>query len=221
MDRTITDALRRAASLTRAGRPFEATEAIQAALSGSPPPPSEEGETGRSSRPSVPPFPTLDLEATRIDPDRTASTAAPKTAAPAGGAAGRGRVGRFTRPLAETIRDLAALRRTIETTPAGRAGPPPIPDGARWLTRTFASVHGSRDYRVYVPARTSAGRPAGLVLMLHGCKQDPDDFAVGTGMNVQAGATGMIVVYPAQTRRGQPVALLELVQCGRPAAGRR
>jgi poly(hydroxyalkanoate) depolymerase family esterase len=35
--------------------------------------------------------------------------------------------------------------------------------------------------------------------MLHGCKQDPDDFARGTNMNSVAEAHGLAVVYPAQS----------------------
>jgi poly(hydroxyalkanoate) depolymerase family esterase len=37
-----------------------------------------------------------------------------------------------------------------------------------------------------------------MVVMLHGCKQTPDDFAVGTRMNELADELGFIVVYPAQ-----------------------
>ena len=35
--------------------------------------------------------------------------------------------------------------------------------------------------------------------MLHGCKQDPDDFAVGTHMNANAETHGLLVAYPGQT----------------------
>jgi poly(hydroxyalkanoate) depolymerase family esterase len=75
----------------------------------------------------------------------------------------------------------------------------PVPDGADYLTRTFTCEAGSRDYKVYVPSHTD-GSKRPLIIMLHGCTQNPDDFAVGTGMNRLAEERGFIVAYP-----GQPV----------------
>jgi poly(hydroxyalkanoate) depolymerase family esterase len=40
--------------------------------------------------------------------------------------------------------------------------------------------------------------------MLHGCTQDPDDFARGTGMNDAALEQGFFVLYPAQAQNANP-----------------
>lgn len=69
----------------------------------------------------------------------------------------------------------------------------------RFIKRSYANGAGTRTYKVYLPARFR-GRSAPLVVMLHGCKQTPDDFAAGTRMNRMADELGFIVVYPAQAR---------------------
>ncbi len=66
---------------------------------------------------------------------------------------------------------------------------------------SFSNAAGTRAYKLYVPSTYSAGKPAALVVMLHGCTQDPDDFAKGTQMNVLAEEMGCLVVYPAQSRQ--------------------
>ena len=64
----------------------------------------------------------------------------------------------------------------------------------------------TRRYKLYVPAGLTgtAGHPRPLVVMLHGCTQNPDDFAVGTGMNEQARAQGFCVLYPEQSPDANP-----------------
>jgi poly(hydroxyalkanoate) depolymerase family esterase len=77
-----------------------------------------------------------------------------------------------------------------------RSKAPPVPEGARFETRTFVNEGGARTYKVYVPSDPGARLP--VVVMLHGCTQDPDDFATGTRMNEIAEAQKFLVVYPAQ-----------------------
>jgi poly(hydroxyalkanoate) depolymerase family esterase len=61
----------------------------------------------------------------------------------------------------------------------------------------------ARDYKLYIPPQAGE-QPLPLVLMLHGCTQDPDDFAAGTRMNALAREQGCYVLYPAQSRQANP-----------------
>jgi poly(hydroxyalkanoate) depolymerase family esterase len=69
----------------------------------------------------------------------------------------------------------------------------------KFLTASWTNHAGTRAFKVYVPSRYH-GQALPLVVMLHGCKQDPDDFAAGTGMNAIAEQNDCFVVYPAQAR---------------------
>ena len=64
---------------------------------------------------------------------------------------------------------------------------------------TFASGrHEGRSYALFTPSTPPAGP---LVVALHGCWQTPEDFALGTRLNDVAERRGLVVVYPAQSRR--------------------
>ena len=80
----------------------------------------------------------------------------------------------------------------------GRSAEPPEGEGSV-VTKSFAGPAGAREYRLFVPSRPQT--PAALVVMLHGCNQTADDFAIGTGMNRLAERDGVFVVYPVQTGR--------------------
>ena len=78
---------------------------------------------------------------------------------------------------------------------------PAIP--GRFTAASFSHGGMHREYKLYVPP--GAGRePLPLVVMLHGCAQNPDDFAAGTAMNEAAQARGFYVLYPAQSRQANP-----------------
>lgn len=72
----------------------------------------------------------------------------------------------------------------------------------RWTDGSFTHQGRTLAYKLYVPPST-AGAPAQarpMVLMLHGCTQNPADFAAGTQMNTLAREHGFVVLYPAQTQ---------------------
>lgn len=96
------------------------------------------------------------------------------------------------------LRAAQALMRGAQAATTARAIPPSIPAGAQYLSRTHRTTAGARDYKLYLPA-SHPKRPKGLILMLHGCTQSPDDFAAGTHMNALAEKHGLAIAYPAQT----------------------
>jgi poly(hydroxyalkanoate) depolymerase family esterase len=56
---------------------------------------------------------------------------------------------------------------------------------------------GKRSFKLFVPENLPDG-PSPLIVMLHGCTQDADDFAIGTRMNLLAQDHGCFVLYPIQ-----------------------
>lgn len=86
----------------------------------------------------------------------------------------------------------------------GGGGTPPAAAAltGKFLDRSYSGPAGSIDYKLYVPRNATADAP--LVVMLHGCTQSPEDFAIGTRMNARADARGVLVAYPAQTHRANP-----------------
>src|SRR2546421_7377634 len=49
----------------------------------------------------------------------------------------------------------------------------------------YSNAYGTRAYKLYIPSGSIGQAPA-LLIMLHGCYQNPDDFAAGTRMNTLA-----------------------------------
>jgi len=75
-----------------------------------------------------------------------------------------------------------------------------FPDRFAWAA--YTNRFGTRRYKVYRPR--SGGRARPLVVMLHGCNQNADDFAAGTRMNQLADRLGFLVAYPEQSVAANP-----------------
>ncbi len=80
--------------------------------------------------------------------------------------------------------------------PAPTARPGPV---GQFVKGSHTEAAGTREYKLYIPP-ASFTEPLPLVVMLHGCTQNPDDFAAGTQMNEAALERGFYVLYPAQTQ---------------------
>ncbi len=110
-------------------------------------------------------------------------------------------------PASDIVLDVEA--REIPA-PAARTEPPdpqgaPVQDPAEgaFISGRSGDGRAQRDYKLYVPPQAGE-RPLPLVVMLHGCTQQPDDFAAGTRMNEAARRQGCFVLYPAQSRQANP-----------------
>ncbi|MBT2298834.1 PHB depolymerase family esterase [Variovorax paradoxus] len=98
------------------------------------------------------------------------------------------RLARWTRAVPHALRRIRLLPPAAEPAPG------------QWLDGSFEHQRRGIDYKLFVPAR-NAGQRRPLLLMLHGCTQDPEDFAAGTQMNRLAAEHGFLVLYPTQTKQ--------------------
>ena len=93
----------------------------------------------------------------------------------------------------DVIADAAAIEGSYRVVDAA------VPERApgEFVTRSYTNAAGTREYKTCIPAACH-GQASPLVVMLHGCKQGPDDFAAATRMNALAEEHGFVVVYPRQ-----------------------
>ena len=182
MNDTMQNLMREATRLTQSGNLTEATAAIQRALGnarGAPMPP--------------PPAPTPASAAIILD-GCVFEVAQPEAGRPDSASPGSARHATEApaAPVPETSRGSA---NSHTRTAAGE-----FKEGSH----THASL--TRRYKLYTPPGVAGdvGKSLPLVVMLHGCTQNPDDFAAGTGMNELAREQGFCVLYPAQAADANP-----------------
>jgi poly(hydroxyalkanoate) depolymerase family esterase len=180
----LTRGMAKAAELTRSGKLQEATALIQSLLLRPGP------DTNLpAAQPELEGY-VIDGDFTRLEPEAVS----PKTATPKAKPE-QAKPRATTTPLAETLRKIAAGGMPMRGPLTGHADS--VTDGAQFLSLTYGAAQGSRSFRLYIPANRPAN-PMPLIIMLHGCTQTPEDFAVGTGMNALAEEFGCLIAYPAQ-----------------------
>ncbi|HJV76719.1 MAG TPA: PHB depolymerase family esterase [Noviherbaspirillum sp.] len=171
--------MREATQLLQSEGPMAATAAIQRALHGATTP------DGASAQPDWSHFLPQQPELQDIN------------SLPASGADMLARL----RTLAQGKWTGAALREAIEDVDVHEVVDTGDDAGmkGRFLSGSCTNRAGTRAYKLYIPSGYS-GEALPLIVMLHGCTQNPDDFAAGTGMNAVAEENNCFVVYPAQTK---------------------
>jgi poly(hydroxyalkanoate) depolymerase family esterase len=187
MSDLLQDGMAEATRLTRQGRLAEATAAIQRVLGGTYAPVSSPDGPGSAEE--------------RIETARRAANEAPRPAAPSRPGEAEHALRRAPAPprrfrgMSWTPGDdlLGAASGSTLDIPT----PAVVPAGGRFVELSYTGRAGTRAYKLYIPSGY-VGQEVPLIVMLHGCTQGPDDFALGTHMNALAEEHTFLVAYPAQ-----------------------
>lgn len=120
------------------------------------------------------------------------------------------RAGRLAEATALIQRTLAGP--SSSTTPATEASRPNEPleaefhvldaspslhKSGQFIEKSYTNTDGTRPYKLFIPS-SYTGQAVPLILMLHGCSQNADNFSIGTRMNMLAEETPFLVAYPEQ-----------------------
>ena len=102
--------------------------------------------------------------------------------------------------LARQAAPAARDRATPTAAPAAPTSTASRTSSGRFEAASFSDASGTRSYKLFEPTGFD-GQSLPLVVMLHGCTQNADDFATGTRMNALAQERGLFVLYPEQAPR--------------------
>jgi len=103
---------------------------------------------------------------------------------------------------AETVPQQPTVDTDTDTASEGSQGEAANANGT-FKAFTHQTQWGRRRYWLFTPPAADE-QPRPLLMMLHGCTQAPEDFALGTRMNDVARQHGVMVVYPMQTKSDNP-----------------
>ena len=191
MNETLQQLMRDATRLTRAGQLDEATKVIQRALRPQP----ETPEVPLSDPPTIDPVTAPKRGAVTLDATPTVP----------GGDVFEVDMRRHDGTEADDARAAPdsnhdALRPAPSSfTPDQKSADVEDTGAGEFTQGTHTHLSKTLRYKLYTPPGHGS-RPLPLVVMLHGCTQNADDFATGTGMNVAARAQGLFVLYPEQSQ---------------------
>ena len=197
MNHAFENLLRDATRLTHAGRLMDATAAIQRALGGR--------TASADAAPAVPahtaPAEVLEGCVFEVLTPSAAQAAASQASTSTGTSTG----------TSESALARSAAHVNVNPNPNpnrnANAGRSTSASKSATAAAFSAGIHHhaglTRDYKLFVPTGDRA-QALPLLVMLHGCTQNPDDFAAGTGMNKLAQEQGFCVLYPAQSADANP-----------------
>lgn len=72
------------------------------------------------------------------------------------------------------------------------------------VVSSYANAQGKLDYLVYTPPAYQQGTELPLLLLLHGCTQDPYQLDTASGMRTVADQNNFMIVYPQQNAASSP-----------------
>ncbi|MBC7699898.1 MAG: PHB depolymerase family esterase [Massilia sp.] len=117
----------------------------------------------------------------------------------------------WTRSFQRTVSALArstikagsrALKQSLRAPKAKKASV--IASQGDWVAGVAMAPLGARRYHLFKPPGVQLHERLPLLVMLHGCGQDAQSFALSTRMNRLAARERFLVLYPEQDRRANP-----------------